>query len=154
MPNPSTPPHSQDAHSGRILSKTTPLKRDLSGSQSHTSTPELRASTRYKEMTIDAGERFVGPMPIAQFLSDFVPKASKKRPKNNFVFDHSSVSQNEDEFASPSTFKHDCVLTLIPDPSNQSIWPLSPTPICQHNFSARRSIPFETRYLHLFRYSL
>ncbi|KAI0254074.1 hypothetical protein BJV78DRAFT_1359772 [Lactifluus subvellereus] len=49
-------------------------------------------------MTVDAGERFVGPMPMDLFLSDFVPKAPKKRPKKKFVFAHSSVSQNEDQF--------------------------------------------------------
>ncbi|KAI0245238.1 hypothetical protein BJV78DRAFT_540079 [Lactifluus subvellereus] len=49
-------------------------------------------------MALDAGERFVGPMPMDLFLSDFIPKAPKERPKTEFVFAHPSVSQNEDEF--------------------------------------------------------
>ncbi|KAI0256251.1 hypothetical protein BJV78DRAFT_449298 [Lactifluus subvellereus] len=56
------------------------------------------ASTRYKEVAVEESKRFVGPMPVNLFLSDFVPKAPKRRPTNEFVFAHSSVSQNEDEF--------------------------------------------------------
>jgi hypothetical protein len=79
------------------------LKRDLSGSQAHSSVSQeqqQKASAQYKEMTVDTCEKFVGPMPVDVFLSDFVPKAPEKRPTNDFGFSHSSVSQKEDEFVS------------------------------------------------------
>ena len=139
MPHdPTTPPSSKDTNTGSTLSKTTPLKRDLSGSQSHSSTPQLKASTRYKEMTVDASEKFVGPMPVDLFLSDFVSKAHTERPMNEFVFAHSSVSQKEDEFvrvSQPQTrstayaysryvlSRH---LVYVPD-SNSSTQPLNKT---------------------------
>jgi len=98
MPNPRTPPYSQSASTGSVLSKTTPLKRDISGSEAHSSTPQQKASERYPDMTLEACEKFVGPMPISLFLSTFVPPASGKRPVNEITFSHSSVSQNEDAF--------------------------------------------------------
>ena len=72
-------------------------------------------------MGVTDGERFIGPMPMNLFLSEFVPEAPRGRPAIQSVFTHSSVSQNEDEFASDSTFKYDYVLTPIPDPCYQSI---------------------------------
>jgi hypothetical protein len=134
MSNPSTPPRSKDARSGSTLSKTTPLKRDLSGSQAHSSTctSQQKASAQYKEMTVDTCEKFVGPMPMRVFLSDFVPKAPEKRPMNEFVFSHSSVSQKEDEFVSLH-LKHDSTLTLILDSCCRGIWPLSQSQINQHH---------------------
>ena len=100
MPNLRTPPHSQDASNGRFSSKQTPLKHDRLGSQAHSSGPPPKASTLYKEMTREACEKFVGPMPVKKFLSEFVPKSAKKRPSYKFSFDHSSASQNENEFVS------------------------------------------------------
>ena len=73
-PNLSTPPRSKNA-STRSVSKTTPVKRDLQGSQTHSSSPQQNASEHYKEMTRDACEKFVGPMPVDGLLKDFVPGA-------------------------------------------------------------------------------
>ena len=112
MPNPSTPPKSQDASTGSILSETTPLKRDLPGSQTHTSTPQPKASLRYKEMTREACEKFVGPMPVDMFLSEFVPRATMQRPTDSIPFSISSVSQNEDAFVRHST-SGACLHSLI-----------------------------------------
>ncbi|KAH9992540.1 hypothetical protein BJV74DRAFT_834732 [Russula compacta] len=52
-------------------------------------------------MTQDACEKFVGPMPIVQFLSDFIPKANEPRPTNEIDFTLPSASRNEDQFTSP-----------------------------------------------------
>src|SRR6266581_4522548 len=100
-----TPPNSQGVSTGSVLSKTTPLKRDIHGSQAHSSCPYPGALARYLEMTRDACEKFVGPMPVDKFLSDFIPEAEKERPTNELMFSHSSVSQHEDAFVSLSTFK-------------------------------------------------
>ena len=100
MPNPSTPPNSQVP--GYRLSDTTPLRRDISGSEAHASTPPKKASDRYADMTFDMCEKFVGPMPVNLFLQEFIPEAPIPRPKGDVTFSRSSVSQNEDEFASPS----------------------------------------------------
>jgi hypothetical protein len=136
MPN---PPKSRDTHthSVRTLSKTTPLKRYLSETQAHNSTPQPKVSTCYEEITIDASEKFVGPMAVELFLSDFVPKAPKERPTNKSVFAHSSILQKENEFASFSTLKHDSILTLIPDTCYRGMWPLSPIKTHQINYSTR-----------------
>jgi hypothetical protein len=112
MPNPRTPPHSQSVSTGSVLSKATPLKRDISGSEAHSSTPQQKPSERYPEMTREACENFVGPMPIALFLSEFIPRASTERPANEIPFPHSSVSQNEDAFV--RSFVITGVPTLIP----------------------------------------
>jgi hypothetical protein len=121
MPNPRTPPHSQSASIGSVLSKPTPLKRDISGSEAHSSTPpSQRASDRYQEMTLEACEKFVGPMPIDQFLSEFVPQAPNGRPANEIMFSHSSVSQNEDEFVRPFTITGIFTLTPVMDRFAQS----------------------------------
>src|SRR6266478_9144959 len=93
MPNPSTLPHSQDASNGRFLSKPTPLKHYRLGSQAHSSGPPRKASSLYEEMTRKACEKFVGPMPVKKFLSEFVPKAAKKRPSHKIGFHHLSASQ-------------------------------------------------------------
>ncbi|KAH9954087.1 hypothetical protein BC827DRAFT_1244831 [Russula dissimulans] len=80
-------------------------------------------------MTREACENFVGPMPIALFLSEFIPRASTERPANEIPFPHSSVSQNEDAFISAveqshlcpnlkfinTTFRHDGRRRLKPD---------------------------------------
>ncbi|KAH9953895.1 hypothetical protein BC827DRAFT_1379725 [Russula dissimulans] len=49
-------------------------------------------------MARDACEKFVGPMPVDEFLSEFVPEATEVRPEDKFMFPASSVSQNEDDF--------------------------------------------------------
>jgi len=55
-------------------------------------------------MTLEACEKFVGPMPVNDFLSEFVPDAAKdaagKRPANEISFAFASVSQNEKSFVS------------------------------------------------------
>jgi hypothetical protein len=132
MPNPGTPPSSKGTRSGSTLSKTTPLKRDLSGSQAHSSTSQQKASAQYKEMTVDTCEKFVGPMPVDVFLSDFVPRAPEKRPTNEFVFAHSSVSQKEDEFVS---FHLQTLFYAYAhlDSCCRGIWPLSQSQINQHH---------------------
>jgi len=112
MPKPRTPPHSQIVSTGSVLSKTTPLKRDISGTAAHSSTPHQKASDRYPEMTREASEKFVGPMPIALFLSEFIPRASTERPTNEIALPHSSVSQNEDAFV--RSFAVTCVFSLTP----------------------------------------
>ncbi|KAI0295342.1 hypothetical protein B0F90DRAFT_1927599, partial [Multifurca ochricompacta] len=103
MPNPSTPPNSRDPHPGTTLSQTTPLKRDFPGSEHHNSAPYQKASSRYKNMTFDASEKFVGPMPVHTFLAEFLPKARESRPTNQILFTHSTVSKNENEFATIET---------------------------------------------------
>ncbi|KAH8998184.1 hypothetical protein EDB92DRAFT_1337114 [Lactarius akahatsu] len=49
-------------------------------------------------MAFDACEKFVGPMPVESFLSEFVPDAPKIRPAAAITFAHKTVSQNENEF--------------------------------------------------------
>ncbi|KAI9448614.1 hypothetical protein F5148DRAFT_1292230 [Russula earlei] len=50
-------------------------------------------------MTWDVCDKFVGPMPIAEFLSEFVPEASQARKTERIIsFDKHSVSHNEDYF--------------------------------------------------------
>ena len=114
MSGPITPPDSQGPSTGSNLSKTTPLKRDLPGSQTHSSTPPLaRASKCYKHMTQDACEKFVGPMPIVEFLLEFIPEASKARPMNKIDFVLPSVSRNEDQFIGHSTSKEISMFTPL-----------------------------------------
>ena len=98
MSNPSTPPRSQDPSKGRFSSKPTPLKHNLLESQAHSSGLPPKASTLYKEMTREACDKFVGPMPVNEFLSEFIPEATKRRPRNRIRFSHSSVSQKEKTF--------------------------------------------------------
>jgi hypothetical protein len=52
------------------------------------------------EMTREACEKFVGPMPVNEFLSEFIPETTEKRPSKNIKFSPSSVSQKEDKFVS------------------------------------------------------
>ena len=120
MPNPRTPPRSQSVSTGSVLPKTTPLKRDISGSQAHSSTPQQKASDRYPEMTREASEKFVGPMPITLFLSEFIPRASTERPANEIAFSHSSVSQNEDAFVRSFAITRVYILTPVMDRFAQS----------------------------------
>jgi hypothetical protein len=105
MPSPNTPPNSQSITSGTTLSDTTPLRRDIPGSAAHTSTPPKKASERYADMTFDNCDRFVGPMPVKDFLKEFLPPPAvpASRPQGDFAFSEPSVSQNENAFASPST---------------------------------------------------
>ncbi|KAH9017101.1 hypothetical protein EDB83DRAFT_191348 [Lactarius deliciosus] len=49
-------------------------------------------------MAFDACEKFVGPMPVELFLSEFVPEAPNTRPTAAITFAHQKVSQNENEF--------------------------------------------------------
>jgi len=100
MPNTSTPPHSQDASDGRFSSKPTPLKHDRLGSQAHSSGTPPKASILYKEMTRNACDKFVGPMPVNEFLLEFVPEAAGKRPADGINFSDTSVSQKEESFVS------------------------------------------------------
>jgi len=51
-------------------------------------------------MARDACEKFVGPMPVDEFLLEFVPKATQVRPADQIMFSHHSVSQNEEDFVS------------------------------------------------------
>jgi len=98
MSKPSTPPSSQNTAIISAISDTTPLKRDLPGSEAHTSTPTKRASGRYLDMTFDICNKFVGPMPVKDFLEEFVPHALTPRPQDEFPFHKPRVSQNENEF--------------------------------------------------------
>jgi hypothetical protein len=51
-------------------------------------------------MTREACEKFVGPMPVNEFLSEFVPEAAEKRPANEISFSDASISQKEEKFVS------------------------------------------------------
>ena len=143
MPRSSTPPNSRDASNGSVLSKTTPLKHNINGSQAHSSYPQPKASERYLDMTHDACEKFVGPMPVVEFLSEFIPEASEKQPDNKFMFPHSSVSENEDIFVSFRTFKLEGLSMLNPvilDQRNRGVRSLSQTQVHQYNSPTRWAI--------------
>ncbi|KAH9039503.1 hypothetical protein EDB85DRAFT_2141023 [Lactarius pseudohatsudake] len=100
---PTTPPNFNHHPSGSTPSNT-PLSKEVSNTGPHSSTPaKSRASSRYKNMAFDACEKFVGPMPVKLFLSEFVPKAPNTRPTAAITFVHQKVSQNENEFASIAT---------------------------------------------------
>jgi len=129
MSKQSTPPNSQNVSTGSVLSKTTPLKRDIHGTQAHSSWPYQGASARYLEMTRDACEKFVGPMPVDKFLSDFIPKAREERPTNKIAFSHPSVSEHEDEFVRLSIPKCISTLNSVTDQCNQGIGSLSQTQV-------------------------
>jgi len=129
MSSQSTPPNSQHVSTGSVLSKTTPLKRDIHGTQAHSSSPYQGALARYLEMTRDACEKFVGPMPVDKFLSDFIPEAREERPTNEVMFLHSSVSEHEDEFVSLSILKGISTLNPVTDQRNQGIGSLSQTQV-------------------------
>jgi hypothetical protein len=98
MASPSTPPNSHQTLL-TTLSDTTPLRRDITGSATHTSTPQKGPSKRYADMAFDMCEQFVGPMPVKDFLKEFIREAPTARPQGSFEFSKSSVSQNENEFA-------------------------------------------------------
>src|SRR6267154_311835 len=51
-------------------------------------------------MILEACEKFVGPMPVNEFLSDFVPEAAEKRPANEISFSDVSISQKEEKIVS------------------------------------------------------
>jgi hypothetical protein len=100
MASPSTPPNShQNITCITTLSDTTPLRRDITGSTAHTSTPQKDAPERYADLTFDMCEQFVGPMPVKDFLKEFIRDAPTARPQGSFEFSKSLVSQNENEFA-------------------------------------------------------
>src|SRR5216683_536763 len=99
MARPCTPPKSQAFTSTITFSDTTPVKRDISGSEVHTSTLPKKASDRYADMTFDICEKFIGPMPVSIFFEEFIREAPTPRPQDPFTFLKASVSQNEDEFA-------------------------------------------------------
>ena len=101
MPKPSTPPSSQHTAVILALSDTTPLKRDLPGTEAHTSTLPKQALERYIDMTFDICNKFVGPMPVKDFLEEFVPNAPTPRPQSEFAFHEPCVSQNENKFVGP-----------------------------------------------------
>jgi hypothetical protein len=62
-------------------------------------------STLYKEMFFEimrwGCEKFVGPMPVNEFLSEFVPEAAEKRPASDVSFsDAASSLQKVEKFVS------------------------------------------------------
>ncbi|KAH9051849.1 hypothetical protein EDB87DRAFT_1826506 [Lactarius vividus] len=61
-------------------------------------------------MASDACDKFVGPMPVELFLSNFVPQAPNTRPTATITFTHSAVSENENQIAS--------IITLVDAPSH------------------------------------
>jgi hypothetical protein len=54
-------------------------------------------------MLCEASEKFVGPVPVDEFLSEFVPEAAEKRPANEINFPDASISQRGEKFVSHST---------------------------------------------------
>jgi hypothetical protein len=56
------------------------------------------ASSVYKEMTRLGCEKFVGPMPVDDFLSDFIPEATQIQPVDVWTFPYDTAAHNEDEF--------------------------------------------------------
>jgi hypothetical protein len=100
MASPSTPPNSQNI-TLLALSDNTPLRRDIAGSAAHTLTSQKNASERYADMTFDTCEQFLGPMPVEDFLKEFIKEAPTACPQGGFAFSKTSVSQNENEFARP-----------------------------------------------------
>ncbi|KAI9507089.1 hypothetical protein F5148DRAFT_1285638 [Russula earlei] len=77
---------------------TTPFKRNLSGSQAYSSAPPKKASLKYRKMTKDICDKFIRPMPILEFFSEFMPQASQARETNEISFAETSISQCEDQF--------------------------------------------------------
>lgn len=51
-------------------------------------------------MTFDIRNKFVGPMPVKDFLEEFVPNALTPRPQSEISF-HEPVLQNENKFVGP-----------------------------------------------------
>ena len=81
-------------------------------------------------MTCEACDKFVGPMPVNEFLSDFVPEAAEKRPANDVSFSDASISRNEKDFVSHSIPRGVSLLTsIIIDSCNGGIWYLPRTHI-------------------------
>jgi hypothetical protein len=122
MPNLRTPPNSRNVASGTVLSDTTPLKRDAPGTVTHSCAPKKSAAKRYADMTFDTCEKFVGPMPVNEFFEEFVPEALTPRPKHDFSFSKSTVSQNEDEFVSSFTLTKACKADYPSGCRNSQIW--------------------------------
>lgn len=57
-----------------------PLKHDQFASQYSSGPLNTMASLVYMEMTRLGCKKFVRPMPVDDFLSDFIPEATQKRP--------------------------------------------------------------------------
>ncbi|TFY58525.1 hypothetical protein EVG20_g8114 [Dentipellis fragilis] len=75
MDRPTSSPHS------------TPVKKRSSVSTPLTDpNPPAVADIRYNELSKDMHKQFVGPMPVADFLKDFVPKARRLAPSPGDVF--------------------------------------------------------------------
>jgi len=100
MPELSTPPNSQHTAVISALSDTTPLKRDLPGTEAHTSSPTKTALERYLDMTFDICNKFVGPMPVNDFLEEFIPAAPSPRPQGEFPFHEPRASEKENKSVS------------------------------------------------------
>ncbi|KAA1467222.1 hypothetical protein DENSPDRAFT_900394 [Dentipellis sp. KUC8613] len=65
----------------------TPFKKRSSASTPLTDpNPPARAEERYRELIKDMHKQFVGPMPVADFLKDFVPEAPTPCPLSGDVF--------------------------------------------------------------------
>jgi len=90
--------------------KHNPLKKELSHLDHCSSTPrDSKADSHYKKMVFDSCEKFVGPMPVEDFLSEFVPSNTKEsRPTVKIPFGPRTVSENENEFASIPKLIDDC----------------------------------------------
>ena len=140
MPKPTTPPSSQHTSVILALSDTTPLKRDLPGTEAHTSTPVKRASERYLDMTFDICNKFVGPMPVKDFLEEFVPHAPTPRPQGEFPFHQSRVSQKENEFVSPPTPVDAHVLRTTRDCGHSEFWVMSRLATQEHHLYPEQDI--------------
>ena len=146
MPELSTPPNSQHTAVISALSDTTPLKRDLPGTEAHTSTPTKRASERYLDMTFDICNKFVGAMPVNDFLEEFVTVAPSPRPQGEFSFDKPRVSQNENDFVSlPPLLTHALSTTL--DCGHSGFWVMPRLTIQEYNHSPDPDIPQQTGHL-------
>ncbi|KAH9174768.1 hypothetical protein EDB89DRAFT_2241537 [Lactarius sanguifluus] len=113
---PTTPPNSNHHPPGSTPSNTPLRKEGLVTLQKY----GLR---RMREIC----EKFVGPMPVESFLTEFVPEAPNTRPTTAIAFAHKTVSQNENEFASIATLPSIPVLTgtirgLTPGVSRSLNW--------------------------------
>ena len=85
-------------------------------------------------MTFDICNRFVGPMPVKDFLEEFVPDALTPRPQGEFSFHKPRVSQNENEFVSPpSVDAH--TLSIIPDFGHSGFRIMPQLTIQEHHLS-------------------
>ena len=95
-------------------------------------------------MTFDNCDRFVGPMPVQDFLEHFLPSPEVPtfHPKDEFVFFKPSVSRNEFEFASPFTLinVHIMMLTTVLDRGNSEIWTMPRSALSEHHIPPRQDV--------------